>query len=617
MIKSETLNNLINKKTARISAAAFVMASMITFIGITQGATPTESTNQDVRIQWIGDSGEGCHKPTDSTVINGKLTWNAQITNFGPGGIFLEKAAFHDNQSGCSGTVQTLDQSIFTMNGKTQYAEGESGSVSFVYDVTAYNCGRVQVDAAFRNANNSGEGHVFLGEIIDYGVDCSNNPPPPPPPPAPTITPAVTVPCVNGNYSLPITWTPAVNNDIRIFVDDASDFVSSWDKIVSGASTSTMVPDGFNPRLPGMSNLILQPGVTYFAMIQNGSEAGPVIHWQAELCPPPPPPPPGTPSIQISKTVRDAASGETNFDESAQIASGEQVEFQIVVTSNGDETANNVVVTDILPDNIQFDSATLGTGVGVGTNSTYSFGDMAVGASRTLKIKATADSNSSFSCGSTSRTNTASATSSNAASVSDSANVEITRTSDCGGGGGGGGGSSSAKLSLDKEVRNITQSNSSFGSTTTAIVNDIVEFRLTVKNTSSKTAKDVIVTDTLPDGLVYISGSFHVGSGDNLGNLFGKGADLGDLKSKQSRIITFRARATRTGTLVNKSTADASNTAKVSDSASVTVLAPAVAGIFIAPPTGTASTLSFTFAGLAVLGYALYRRKEQIKTLIQ
>ena len=62
---------------------------------------------------------------------------------------------------------------------------------------------------------------------------------------------------------------------------------------------------------------------------------------------------------------------------------GEQVTYKITVTNNGSITANDVVITDNLPEGLEFVSANLS-----GDNGQYSVGDLAAGASATLTITA-------------------------------------------------------------------------------------------------------------------------------------------------------------------------------------------------------------------------------------
>gem|GEM_PF-5404988 len=139
----------------------------------------TDPDWQDVRVTYINDNDINCHKAADRAtqpyMQNGTINWNVQVVNNGPGSAFLEKAAFHNPTAGCVATSDALIQQTFTMAGKTNYGQGETGNAFFSYNLNAFNCGRVQVDAAYRNSNGSGAGQVFLGEVIDYGVDCPLN----------------------------------------------------------------------------------------------------------------------------------------------------------------------------------------------------------------------------------------------------------------------------------------------------------------------------------------------------------------------------------------------------------------------------------------------------------
>jgi hypothetical protein len=141
---------------------------------------------QTVKISWVSPSGVTCHKQGTGTI-----NWHAEITNQGPGAMSIETASFHDPNPGCEPTVHTGIYA-FSPSGKVNYAEGESGHTFFSYDTGKYDCGRVQVDAAYRNKDGSGDGAVFLGEIIDYGVPCSaqQQQPAPQPAPAPVQQPA-------------------------------------------------------------------------------------------------------------------------------------------------------------------------------------------------------------------------------------------------------------------------------------------------------------------------------------------------------------------------------------------------------------------------------------------
>jgi uncharacterized repeat protein (TIGR01451 family) len=254
--------------------------------------------------------------------------------------------------------------------------------------------------------------------------------------------------------------------------------------------------------------------------------------------------------------VRNVSQSQTVFADSVSATPGQQVEFRLVVEANGNTTAQNVNLTDTLP-----------TGFTLASGSVHSHWDsLTAGNSQTVYLTAQIADNSNFSCGTTTRTNTASVTTDNAGSASDTAQVNISRTASCGGGGGG----SSHHLSLTKEVRNLTQGGN-YSSSTQANLNDRVQFRLTVENTSSSTARDVRLTDDLPAGLSYISGTFTVDSGSSSGNLFSNYQSLGNLAGHDTRTITFQARATATGTLTNEAEVRSDNAGSDQDEASVHV----------------------------------------------
>ncbi len=233
---------------------------------------------------------------TETSGYNGNLTMQQQsnrvihyvvdIVNHGPGSMNVEKAAFFSPQAGWAavGTDEFLDQSLMTMSGKTQYAEGESGRVEFFYDTAQKNCGSVQIDAGFRDPQNGN--FVFIGTMINYGVDCEDTPIVIPP--NPTLTPVVTAPsCSSTNYDVQISW-PAVNNNIRIFVDDNFNTPEGFDKVLYGNPGSTVAPSGFTQRIPNApQTLVFQPGVRYYTFIQNdGPDAGPTVSWIVQPCAP-------------------------------------------------------------------------------------------------------------------------------------------------------------------------------------------------------------------------------------------------------------------------------------------------------------------------------------------
>lgn len=96
-------------------------------------------------------------------------------------------------------------------------------------------------------------------------------------------------------------------------------------------------------------------------------------------------------------------------------------------------------------------------------------------------------------------------------------------------------------------------------------------YRIAVSNSGNVTAKQVVVTDTVPAGLAYISSSQPADvSGANLQ------WRLGDLAAGQSQTIEVNFRADRPGTVNNCVTAATSDGVTAQDCAPTTVLVPAI-----------------------------------------
>lgn len=128
-------------------------------------------------------------------------------------------------------------------------------------------------------------------------------------------------------------------------------------------------------------------------------------------------------------------------------------------------------------------------------------------------------------------------------------------------------------LSIDKQVRNITQG-TSFSSSVDAEEGDRIEYRVKVRNTGNEIARDVRVTDNGVSGISITSTSIDVDLDDILwqGNLPGT-LDIGDLDPDQEVTITYEAEVTEDEcrTLTNRAEAVADNASRVSDTASVRI----------------------------------------------
>ncbi|MBX4191181.1 MAG: DUF11 domain-containing protein [Candidatus Doudnabacteria bacterium] len=266
-----------------------------------------------------------------------------------------------------------------------------------------------------------------------------------------------------------------------------------------------------------------------------------------------------TSSLSIEKLARNVTQNQNSFVDTVSASPKDKVEFQIKVTANGNTSAQNVTLTDVLPNNMTLDN---------GSSLSHDLGNMQAGTNKVVIISATLADNDAFNCGSNNRVNTATADATNTDVVTDSATVVVTRSSNCGGGG------SSPVLTITKDVRNVTK-NTGFANQTTAVNGERVEFRLIVRNTvSGTTANNVRVNDILPTGLTYVPGTFQVDSGTSLGSLFGGNyQSLGNISGGNSRTLLFQANVDTNAnqTLINVANAISDNTNSASAQASVFV----------------------------------------------
>ncbi len=263
---------------------------------------------------------------------------------------------------------------------------------------------------------------------------------------------------------------------------------------------------------------------------------------------------PSTVSLTIVKLARNVTQGQTAFTKNISANPGDTLQFQLQVTNTGTAAAQNLVIQDTLPANLNLAS---------GSTTTFNFISLAPGNSQTVTLSAIVAGESSFACGANTLTNTATAQAISSNFPSDQATVSVTRNCNP---------NNNTTLSLTKEVRNVT-TNSSFSTTANATVGQQVQYRLTVRNVGTQTAFNVRLNDFLPNGLVYVPGTFQIDSGTTSGNIFSGNQFLGNLGVGQSRVITFNAtiNAGSSQTITNIAQAFADNATSVSAQASVFV----------------------------------------------
>jgi uncharacterized repeat protein (TIGR01451 family) len=165
---------------------------------------------------------------------------------------------------------------------------------------------------------------------------------------------------------------------------------------------------------------------------------------------------------------------------------GDTVNYTVVLTNNGPDTATNVEVTDALPSGVTYVSSSATQGTYSSGTGIWSVASIAASASDTLTLTVTTDAGS----GGSTIVNTATATASdqadsNPANDSDSASLTV----------------QSIDLAVVKTVSDAAPSES-----------DSIDYTVVVTNNGPHTATNVELTDALPAGVTYSSSSATQGS---------------------------------------------------------------------------------------------------------
>lgn len=247
------------------------------------------------------------------------------------------------------------------------------------------------------------------------------------------------------------------------------------------------------------------------------------------------------------------------------VDAGNNLVYTILVQNNGDATANNVVVTDNLPDLapdalviVSADSASgNGTVVTTGPSTgeiTVSYASLAPGASDTITITVTVPT---AAAAATALANVATVTGdgvdTNTANNTSTANVDITR---------------SAVLTITKT-----------DTPDPAVVGGTLTYEIVVSNTGPSSATNVVISDTIPTGLTVtntaIAFSDPANTTGNVGELNGVvTGNVPTLGIGDSATITVTATidsAFAGSTIPNAATADADEATLVTANASTTV----------------------------------------------
>lgn len=245
--------------------------------------------------------------------------------------------------------------------------------------------------------------------------------------------------------------------------------------------------------------------------------------------------------IDVDKPTKPVLTVDKNDHRDAAVI-GDQLSYDIVVKNTGDATATNVAISDDLPAGLtgitaSYTAGTSGQVTVSGQQVRGTIPSLAPGASSTLTVKATVGTSTPL--GNLRNNACAVATSSNQACDWDDTTID----------------------KQTKPVLTITKDDQQ-GDVT---LGQNLTYDIVVRNTGDGAAKSVAVSDPLPAGLDFVSGSGPAGitvtaAGRNVT------ANLGDLAAGQSVTLKVNAKVNQSaapGALTNQACAVASNASNV------------------------------------------------------
>ncbi len=185
---------------------------------------------------------------------------------------------------------------------------------------------------------------------------------------------------------------------------------------------------------------------------------------------------------------------------------GDPVNYTITVNNPSQADANNVTVTDNIPDGISYVSSTPAASGG-GPNLSWSLGTLKAGQSMSIQVQAKA--------GRTGRYENCAEARADQCSARDCCTTVVT----------------SPQLALEKQCP------------AEVMLCDPFDYTIIVKNTGDGVARNVKIDDQLPDGLATTNGRNAVASA------------VGDLQAGEAKQLRFSVKANRTGSFTNRAVA--------------------------------------------------------------
>jgi len=268
-------------------------------------------------------------------------------------------------------------------------------------------------------------------------------------------------------------------------------------------------------------------------------------------------------NLTIEKTASNMTLA-TGFGDSVNAKNNDRLRFKLDIKNTGDTTLHNVILRDTLPQYISYISDTSrldGNFINDGiTSGTINIGSLESGVTRSLTFEALINypyNNDQA------LTNTGFARADKVSEKSDTATVFIAQHNNF-------------NLSVAKTVLNVTAGQYNFSESVNAQNNDRLRFQIQIQNTGNAALHNLIVRDSLPNYISYVSGTTRLDGNFINDGITSNGINIGTLEVNATRNITFEAIVnTYDGvgnlTLTNTGFARADEVSEKSDTATVYV----------------------------------------------
>ena len=132
------------------------------------------SATVDIAVDWVSKPAENCItvNPNNPQTVQ----WVANITNGTNNGVHLNKVAYHDFTAGCDATTsRPTNPNEFYQISRSDYPAGSSGQTTLSFNTAKEQCGRIQLDSSFIDDATGEDKKLFVGAIINYGVNCGSD----------------------------------------------------------------------------------------------------------------------------------------------------------------------------------------------------------------------------------------------------------------------------------------------------------------------------------------------------------------------------------------------------------------------------------------------------------